>query len=57
MGVGSSGAMVSCLGGDEGRTPADILTKSLERVKFWEMRERLGVVMVCMEELSQGGEY
>ena len=35
---------------------ADILTKSLGRVKFLEMRERLGVVKVCMEELSQGGE-
>ena len=35
---------------------ADILTKSLGRVNFLEMRERLGVVKVCMEELSQGGE-
>ena len=35
---------------------ADILTKSLGRVKFLEMHERLGVVKVCMEELSQGGE-
>ena len=34
----------------------DILTKSLGRVKFLEMREHLGVVKVCMEELSQGGE-
>ena len=35
---------------------ADILTKSLGRVKFLEMRERLGVVKVYMEELSQGDE-
>ena len=34
----------------------DILTKSLGRVKFMEMRERLGIVKVCMEELSQGRE-
>ena len=35
---------------------AHILTKSLGRVKFLEMRECLGVVKVCMEELSEGGE-
>ena len=35
---------------------ADILTKSLGRVKFLEMCERLGVVKVWMEDLSQGGE-
>ena len=35
---------------------ADILTKSLGRVKFLEMHERLGVVKVCMEELSHRGE-
>ena len=35
---------------------ADILTKSLGSVKFFEMRERLGVIKVCIEELSQGGE-
>ena len=34
----------------------DILTKSLGRVKLLEMCERLGIVKVCMEELSQGGE-
>ena len=34
----------------------DILTKSLGRVKFLEMCERLGIVKVCMEELSQGGQ-
>ena len=32
---------------------ADILTKSLGRVKFLEMREHLGIVKVCMEELSK----
>ena len=35
---------------------ADILTKSLGGVKFLKMRERLGVIKVCMEEVSQGGE-
>ena len=35
---------------------AGILTKSLGRGKLLEMHERLGVVKVCMEELSQGGE-
>ena len=35
---------------------ANILTKSLRRVKFLEMREHLGVVKVCKEEMSEGGE-
>ena len=33
---------------------AVILTKSLGKEKNLEMRERLGIVKVCMEELSQG---
>ena len=35
---------------------ADILTKSLGRLKFLEMRERLGIKDVHMEELEQGGD-
>ena len=35
---------------------ADILTKSLGRLKFLEMRERLGIKDFRMEELEQGGD-
>ena len=35
---------------------ADILTKSLGRLKFLEMREHLGIKDVLMEELEQGGD-
>lgn len=35
---------------------ADILTKSLGRLKFVEMRQRLGVRNVRTEELEQGGD-
>ena len=35
---------------------ADILTKSLRRFKFLEMRERLGIKNTQLEELEQGGD-
>ena len=35
---------------------ADILTKSLGRLKFIEMRERLGVKNTQLKELEQGGD-
>ena len=35
---------------------ADILTKALGRMKFQEMRSRIGVTNIRMEELDQGGE-
>ena len=35
---------------------ADILTKSLGGLKFIEMRERLGIQDVHMEQLEQGGD-
>ena len=35
---------------------ADIITKSLGRLKFLEMRKRLGIKDVGMEELEQGGD-
>ena len=35
---------------------ADIFTKALRRMKFQEMRSRIGVSNIRMEELEQGGE-
>ena len=35
---------------------ADIFTKALGRLKFLEMRSRMGVRNIRMEELEQGGE-
>ena len=35
---------------------ADVLTKSLGRLKFLEMRGRLGIKDVRIEELEQGGD-